>query len=297
MATLVSDQIRYVANAMDNCHSSAVNSGIVPDNAHKESGGYHCSIDDLYAYGNGDDYSNTRPTDRGHNPKYGAGIDTSMNDAGMILIHSRIMAVYNDKSDPRRKYFNAVNCWDGSGDAVRVDFIANKIGYASSDHKWHVHDETCRCYLLDWEMAYAKESVYSGQTKAQWLGSREMPEDEMALWISNADREGHKGSFWIGNKMGKQLVSAATLETMKYVDKSEDEGLNPAPHEFLINVDTNKEAIRGNCDGMGRELMYVDENDGVGSAIVSLDPIQEDRMVDKLAAKLGGLRFIGQPKV
>lgn len=302
MATLVSPQIRYVANAMDNCRPSCVNSGIVPDQRHLDDGGYHCSVEDLIRYGNQKDYSNVRPTDKNQNIKYGAAIDTSCNTSDMVVIHNRVMAVYNDRTDPRRKYFNAVNCWDGSGDAVRIDFIANKISYATPDHKWHFHDETCRCYLLDWTMAYAKASVYNGETKAQWLAKNLRPdlEDDM-LFLAMAGNEPYK-PVYMCNMMYRWVVA-----------DNKDNYANLGNIAYLVNdakmfeIWTNPKGLAEGMQIMGLWMWRACDDgfglvrpagpDGMDSSVVVLDPIQEDRMVDKLFAKLGGLVFMGQPKV
>lgn len=179
MTTLVSPQIEWMADQyVHHCgFASAVLSGIQPDPRHLDRGGYHCSVEDLRAHGNADDYSNTRPDDHNFNIKYGAAVDVSMSPADMRLHYQRIHAVWADMSDPRRKYFNAVNTWDGSGDAVRLDFVRNTAGYASPDHKWHVHDETRRRYLLDPVAARAKVSVWRGDTKAMWLASLQQEDD------------------------------------------------------------------------------------------------------------------------
>ena len=181
MATLVSPQIRWTADQyVNHCgYRSAVLSGIAPDSRHLDNGGFHCSVEDLRRFGNADDYSNTRPDDRNFNIQYGAAIDVSMSPADMRKHHARIHAVWADHTDPRRKYFNAVNTWDGSGDAVRLDFVTNTAKPATADHKWHAHDETRRRYLLDPVAARAKVSVWKGETKAQWLASQSPEEDTM----------------------------------------------------------------------------------------------------------------------
>lgn len=175
MATLVSDQIRWMADQyVHHCgYASAVLSGIVPNAQHLRDGGFHCSVEDLRRYGNEKDYSNTRPDDHDFNVRYGAGVDVSMNKTDMVLHHSRIHAVWADLSDPRRKYFNAVNTWAGSGDAVRLDFVTNKASYASPDHRWHGHDETRRRWLLDDKAVRAKVSVWKGEPKSAWTAREE----------------------------------------------------------------------------------------------------------------------------
>lgn len=175
MSTLVSPAIRSLATGIvkDCGFSSAVLSGIVPDSRHLGQGGYHCSVNDLRSHDNGGDYSNTRPDDKNFNIQYGAAIDVSLNRADMIKLYKRVYRVWADHSDPRRKYINCVNCWDGSGAAVRLDFVTNKAKYASPDHTWHVHDETRRRYANDAKAARAKISMYKGESKATWVAREE----------------------------------------------------------------------------------------------------------------------------
>lgn len=177
MATLASPQVKAVAAAIVGKVglSSAVLSGIVPDSRHLDNGGYHCSVEDLKRFGNGGDYSNTRVDDKNFNIKYGAAFDVTMSTADMKKAHKRIYAVWKDRSDPRRKYINAINCWDGSGDAVRLDFKKNTAGYASPDHKWHIHGDMPRRYVLDAKAARAWISVFAGEGKATWIAREEKP--------------------------------------------------------------------------------------------------------------------------
>lgn len=171
MATLVSDPVRYVAIEWEKAYPSAVLSGIVPDKVHLENGGFHCSIEDLIRFGNRNDYSNQRPDDKGWNPKYGAAIDMSMSPADMKLCAKRIEAVFNDPTDPRRVFINAINGWDGVGSADRWDFVGRVKGKSSSDHTWHDHLEIKRRYLLAWLAAYAIVSMFRGETKQQYIES------------------------------------------------------------------------------------------------------------------------------
>ncbi|MEV1315381.1 hypothetical protein AB0J14_04770 [Micromonospora arborensis] len=173
MATLVSDPIRYIADQWeDHCgYSSAVLSGIVPDSRHLDNGGYHCSVEDLRKYGNSRDYSNTRPDDKDQNVRYGAAVDVSMSPADMKKCHDRVRRVWADKTDPRRRFLNAINAWDGSGDAVRLDFVTGAAGYASPDHKWHNHGEVRRRYLIDMTAAKAIVSALKGESKQQYLSN------------------------------------------------------------------------------------------------------------------------------
>jgi peptidoglycan hydrolase-like protein with peptidoglycan-binding domain len=175
MATLVSPALRAAADGFVKAsgYGSAVLSGLVPDRRHLSQGGYHCSVEDLLAYGNGRDYSNTRADDKGFNPKYGAAYDVTMSRADMIRHYKRVYAIFKDKSDPRHKYINAINTWPGVGDPVRLDFVTGKVTRASKDHSWHAHGELRRRYLLDAKAARAHHSVHRGESKATWVAREE----------------------------------------------------------------------------------------------------------------------------
>lgn len=177
MATLVSTSMSTVAHGFErDCgYPSAVVSGIVPDSRHLGTGGYHCSVEDLRLHGNQNDYSNTRVDDKNFNAKDAAAVDVTMSAADMIKNYKRVHAVWADHSDPRRKYVNCINTWDGSGDAVRLDFVANTAKYASPDHRWHVHAEMRRRYLEDPKAARAYLSILKGEAKAAWIAREEQP--------------------------------------------------------------------------------------------------------------------------
>lgn len=177
MATLVSPQLRSIADAIvkKSGFSSAVLSGIVPDRRHLDNGGYHCSVEDLRKHNNQNDYSNSRVDDRNFNVQYGAALDVTMSKKDMVKAYKRVYRVFKDTGDPRRKYINAINCWDGSGDAVRLDFKANKAKYATPDHRWHVHGDLPRRYVRDAKAARAWISVFAGEAKATWIAREEKP--------------------------------------------------------------------------------------------------------------------------
>lgn len=185
MATLISDELRWTARQIiTSCgYSSATLSGLAPDKRHLDRGGFHCSVLDLRAYGNSNDYSNTRANDRDFNVEHGAAFDVSMSPKDMIVAFRRVHTVWADRSDPRRKFINAVNGWDGSGDAVRLDFDTGTSKRASADHKWHNHGEIHRRFVRDQQAARAVVSMYKGESKTAWL-AREDPnaqEDDMPI--------------------------------------------------------------------------------------------------------------------
>lgn len=175
MSTVASSALRAVADGFVKAsgYASAVLSGLVPDSRHLSGGGYHCSVNDLKAHGNGNDYSNTRADDRNFNPGNCSAYDVSLSKADMIRNYKRVYAVWKDHDDPRRKYINCINTWPGTGDAVRIDFVANKIGRASDDHKWHVHGELRRRWNNDAKASRAHVSVHSGESKAAWVAREE----------------------------------------------------------------------------------------------------------------------------
>lgn len=214
MATLVSLPVRYIATEWEKAYASAVLSGIVPDERHLEDGGFHCSIEDLIRFGNRNDYSNLRIDDKGWNPKYGAAIDMSMSPADMKLCFQRIKAVFDDRTDPRRKYINAFNCWDGVGSADRLDFVTSTWGTSSSDHKWHNHSEHKRRYLLDWDMAYAVVSMLRGETKQKYIesGGDEVDWNEkVSIKLPDGKTYEYPIKDWIGggNYYGNKAAAAA----------------------------------------------------------------------------------------
>jgi hypothetical protein len=177
-----------------------------------KSGGYHCSIVDLKAYGNGNDFSNTRPDDRGFNPAYGAAVDVSMSRADLITAYRRVHAVWSDTADPRRKFVNAINVWDGSGDATRLNFDRNTANRADDSHKFHVHLEVRRRYLLDPEAARAVVSIFRGESKSQWLQSQgvAMPtpqEDDVALTDADIEKIAARVEARVWNHVEKDPVT------------------------------------------------------------------------------------------
>lgn len=175
MATLISEPMRWMADqVVHQCgYRSAVLSGLSPDSGHLARGGFHCSIDDLYAHGNGADYSNTRPNDHGYNPHYGAAMDVSFAKADMVLAFARVHEVWADHADPRRLYVNAINGWDGGGDATRLDFDAGTAKYASPDHRWHAHAEVHRRFVLDPKATRAVVSIFKGESRQAWTAREE----------------------------------------------------------------------------------------------------------------------------
>ncbi len=185
MATVVSDPTRWLADQWENHagYPSAVLSGIVPDRAHLDDGGYHVSLADLAAYGNLGDYSSSRPLDKAPpvttaGRVFAAAVDVSMSKADMVRLYGRAMAVFNNPADPRRKYINAINVWDGNPNHAprRLNFQTGSNTTASKDHTWHSHGDQPRAYVdvhrnaaEAWQAARAFVSMVKGDSVADYL--------------------------------------------------------------------------------------------------------------------------------
>ncbi|GAA0808888.1 hypothetical protein [Spirilliplanes yamanashiensis] len=202
MTTLAPEPTRWLAQQIIRHYDSAVLSGIVPNADHLRSGGYHVSIEDLARNGNGGDYSNRRALDRSPpvtaaGRRLAAAHDISLSRADMVRLHGRVRAVWLARaSDTRTRYVNAVNCWDGSGAAVRYDFVAGTAGTATADHRWHEHTDQPRAYVDTardsdeaWKAARAVLSIVTGQSHAAWLEQEdEMTEAELIAAVVKALR-------------------------------------------------------------------------------------------------------------
>ena len=166
MTTVAYPEMRDLARGIEKIFPSAVCSGIVGDRRHKT--GYHRARRDVGAR----DYSVIRPDDKAGPDDGAAGVDITMNSRDMRLATARLANAYRNTSDPRRKYVNAVNGWDGTGPAIRYDFYARKSKPASPDHKWHLHVEIRRRYIRDRVAHAAVLSMLRGESVETWLRSR-----------------------------------------------------------------------------------------------------------------------------
>ncbi|MFI7608909.1 hypothetical protein ACIBTV_27865 [Micromonospora sp. NPDC049366] len=245
MATEVAPPTRWLADQWENnCgYASAVLSGIVPDERHKKSGGYHPSIEDLVRYGNGGDYSNKRALDKAppvtaKGKKYGAAVDMSMSRADMKKLYGRALAVYNNRSDPRRKYLNAINVWDGidGHSPRRLDFQANTNTTASADHTWHSHEDQPRAYVdvnrneqEAWTAARAFISMAKGETAAAWLAGQ--GEDDMT---PEQDQRLKRVETMLSRLDGREPIGQTYLRLA--VGKDDVVGAKPVAHPTLTSL-------------------------------------------------------------
>lgn len=160
MATLSTSSIEWLADEWEKLYGSATLSGIVGDLAHRARGGYHISRQDQPS----DNYSVTRPDDKVGPSDRAAAIDMTMNTADIKKCHIRLRNAWKNRAnDPRMKYINAWNGWDGEGDAGRYDVVTGNIGTATSDHKWHIHLEIRRRYVNDMNAMRAILSILAGE--------------------------------------------------------------------------------------------------------------------------------------
>lgn len=185
MATNAPAELVYLSNEWEKLYGSAVLSGIIGDAAHAARGGYHISIKDQPAT----NYSVIRPDDKappGTWPRdMASAVDMTLNLADMKVCHGRLREVWKNRAnDPRIKYINAWNGWDGNGSPGRYDVVTGSVSTASDDHKWHVHLEIRRRYVNDRAAMNAILSILKGETLEQFLGE-DMPtaqEVAKAVW-------------------------------------------------------------------------------------------------------------------
>jgi hypothetical protein len=143
---------------------SAVFSGIVAGGSHVQSG-YHVGRD----FQPSSNYSVVRPDDREGPGNAAAAIDMTMNASDMRVCTRRLVAVFENLSDPRRKYLNAFNGTLDGKTAKRWDVYARKVKSATRDHLEHVHLELRRKYVGSVSAMAAVLSALKGETVAQYL--------------------------------------------------------------------------------------------------------------------------------
>lgn len=166
MSTVATAAIRGLAADWEKCFTSAKISGIVGDAAHQARGGYHIGR----RFQSGSNYSVVRPDDRGGPDDAAAAIDMTMSASDMRSCTSRLVAVYSNVNDPRRKYVNAFNGTVNNKQAKRWDVYGRKVSTATSDHLWHVHLEIRRKYVESPTAMAAILSILRGESLSSYLG-------------------------------------------------------------------------------------------------------------------------------
>jgi hypothetical protein len=169
MSTRAYDNLRRLCVGIEGVFPSAVCAGIAGDARHRRRGGYHQSRTDNPAR----NYSIVRTADGpGQGPDDAASaFDISMDARDMVTATQRLARVWANAADPRRKYLNAFNGWLGTGDAQRYDMITLAVKRASPDHKWHIHVEVRRRFVLSAVMVKAVLSALRGESVTAYLVS------------------------------------------------------------------------------------------------------------------------------
>jgi hypothetical protein len=167
VTTVATVAVRGFAQKWETLYSSAKCSGICGNAAHQAKGGYHIGR----AFQPSSNYSVVRKQDQYGPADAAAAVDMTMNEADMKLCTKRLAVAYANTADPRRKYLNGFNGWDGSGDATRYDFITRRTSRASDDHRWHVHLEYRRMYVTSAAAMQAVLSILAGESVPVYLRS------------------------------------------------------------------------------------------------------------------------------
>lgn len=289
MTTGASSQIRAYAAAWDASLPTAVLSGIIGDKAHLAGGGYHISIEDNRP-GN---YSVVRPLDAAPPGKWSrkdaSAVDMSMGKTDQVTCWNRVFAVWVDHTDPRRRYFNAINGWNGVGEPERLDFIANTRKITTRDHWTHTHDETPRCFHNDAFAFDAKLSVWRGETKAAYVarisGGGEMAGDA----ASNADQ----ANWWGGASMGPAVPSQYRALRLPAASPVDDQGY------YGNDQNSRLYYIQRMLEDLGRAMGVVSTGDQVAALVqlvqdlsqrpaVVLDEAVAQTIANKITALGGG---------
>jgi len=149
---------------------AATFAGIVGDPAHRATGGYHISLEDLIAAGMSGDYSIAQFTDDRRGPAdCASAVDMTMSTAAMRLVTGRLAAAWRAQ-DPR---LDAVRGFNGTLDgvhALRWDASnpdPNTVNAATGDHLWHVHLEVFRRWCDDMTVAAGILGVILGDQTVQ----------------------------------------------------------------------------------------------------------------------------------
>jgi murein L,D-transpeptidase YcbB/YkuD len=182
MSTVATPAVKTLAADWKKVYPSAKISGICPDRDHEKRGGYHVGR----AFQSGSNYSVVRPDDKGGPSDASAAIDMTMNTGDMRLCTSRLVAVYQNPSDPRRKYINAFNGTLNNRTAQRWDVYARKTKSATADHLWHVHLEVRRVYVNSATAMRAILSILRGDSLASYLKSVGAPMVKVASTASTS---------------------------------------------------------------------------------------------------------------
>jgi len=205
---------------------SAVNSGLVGVTTNRNNNSYHHSKNSSPNKSTGA-YTNRWPDDLVKNYPFISkdavtGSDTSMNRVDMIKWTKQFKAVFDDHSDPRRKYFaEVIGTLDGVN-AVRFDFGDGSVDPASKDHTWHGHKGWWYRYWSSWEAADADLSVQRGETKFQYAnrhGATSVATEDEDEMILTAQLKSH-ATMWKGNGTPGTLMPVHSATALSAIQAS-----------------------------------------------------------------------------
>lgn len=277
MTTLSTSSLNWLANQWENTYTTAVLSGIVGDLAHKARGGYHISRQDQPS----SNYSVTRADDKLGPSDRAAAIDMTMSTADIIKCHKRLRVIWlNRANDPRMKYINAWNGWDGEGDAGRYDVVRGTIGTATSDHKWHIHLEIRRRYVNDMDAMRAILSMLRGESLATYTGSTD-EDDSMADMTQAQFNE-----FYLNAVKNEAIATQLKARPWQYIGGGIDEGkstlnvlndihqLSKALATTIAAESTSPAELQAALDALEDVPSAVENADAVVTALGGLDPTE-----------------------
>jgi hypothetical protein len=201
---------------------SAVNSGLVGVTTNPRNNSYHHSKNSAPFKSEGA-YTNRWRNDlvrvnSSINKDAVTGSDTSMNRRDMIKSTQQFKRVFDDHSDPRRKYFaEVIGTLDGDN-AIRMDFGDGSVDPASDDHTWHLHKGWWYLYWGSWEAADADLSVQRGETKAQYIariGGTPPPsteeDEDMDRFLAKLTTVANRATVWKGNGLPGTLIALPNM--------------------------------------------------------------------------------------
>lgn len=297
MATLATAEEKWLANEWEDLYPTAVLSGIVGDLAHKLRGGYHISRQDQpktnYSVIRADDKPGNGPDDRA------AAIDMTMSTADIKKCHIRLRDCWRNRAnDPRMKYINAWNGWDGQGDAGRYDVVKGTITTATPDHKWHIHLEIRRKYVNSMTAMRAILSMLSGESLVSYLGTdakpqppKEVEEDDMNL--DDNLYPGVASPSWT-NRFGSSPATVRNALAFAAFDASDAEKLASSVNvkmDALVSVVASI-ASRVDLDpaeiaDLRAALAVPTAGDNADAVVEALGGLQPERLADILVGILG----------
>lgn len=224
MTTRAPTALQWLADQWESAIDTATFSGIVGDQAHRASGGYHISREDLIASGMSGDYSIAQfSDDRAGRSDLASGIDMTMDAADMRLVTGRLAAAWRNM-DPRLDNVRGFNGTEDGRTARRWDAAnsdPNATNSATDDHLWHIHMEIFRRYADDPQtMANILAVVTGGATATPTAQEDDMlpgayddylPDTALAILTGETPRFGYPeatGPAWDNDALTNHNVKA-----------------------------------------------------------------------------------------